>query len=65
LLICHSITSSATASSSGGLLAGFLFDWLTSLVDKDLSTPFSLVTIEANTSTRIVSNRQHGYGSFE
>jgi hypothetical protein len=36
------------------LLAGFLFDWLTSLVDKDLSTPFSLVILVVTVLTILI-----------
>src|SRR6516225_7555426 len=36
------------------LLAGFLFDWFTSLVDKDLSTPFSLVVLVVTVLTIFV-----------
>ena len=36
------------------LLAGFLFDWFTSLVDKDLSTPLSLVILVVTVLTIFV-----------
>ena len=36
------------------LLAGFLFDWFTSLVDKNLSTPFSLVILVVTVMTILV-----------
>jgi hypothetical protein len=36
------------------LLAGFLFDWFTSLVDKDLSTPFPLVILVVTVLTIFV-----------
>jgi hypothetical protein len=36
------------------LLAGFLFDWLTSLVDKELSTPFSLALLVVTVLTILV-----------
>ena len=36
------------------LLAGFLFDWFTSLVDKDLSAPFSLVILVVTVLTIFV-----------
>jgi hypothetical protein len=36
------------------LLAGFLFDWFTSLVDNELSTPFSLVVLVVTVLTILV-----------
>ena len=33
------------------LLAGFLFDWFTTLVDKDISTPLSLVVLTGTVLT--------------
>ena len=36
------------------LLAGFLFDWFTTLVDKDISTPLSLVVLTVTVLTIFV-----------